>query len=87
MTYKEYNKMTLRILKGRRVRARVQLINRGGDSVMAGTLGVITDKYQSLRITFDKCKHCGTVLHIKGVRPEEIELLPLESPAPGGKGE
>ena len=60
--------------KGCRVKAVRDIRNRGGDAVKAGAVGEVSNAYSGLRVTFEKCVHCGTVLHVTHLSYTDVEL-------------
>ncbi len=81
MNRREYERMTEKQLKGRRVRALVPLKNRI-ESLPAGTLFTITGKFGGLALKSDPCEKCGMQMWITRVGPGEVELIPLDIPRP-----
>ena len=72
----KYNGMALAADWDRkRVRAVRPIRNGAGDSVQPGTEGVVTGAYNGLSITFDVCKHCGTVCRIAKTSYSDVELV------------
>jgi len=59
---------------GKRVRAVRTLRNCGGQGVTPGMLGTVRGVYAGLDITFDVCKHCGTVIYVARVGYHDVEL-------------
>ena len=64
--------------EGKTVRATRQVRNNGGNGVMPGTIGKVESVYAGLRVTFNKCKHCGSVLHVSNLDYHSVELAEAE---------
>ena len=77
MTRREYEDMTEKQLKGRRVRSLVPMKNRI-ESLPVGTLFTITGKFGGLALRSDPCSTCKVQIWITRVSPGHVELLPLQ---------
>ena len=77
MNRREYERMTEKQLKGRRVRSLVPLKNRI-ESFPSMTLFTITGKFGGLALKSDPCPTCKMQMWITRVSPGEVELLPRE---------
>ena len=72
----KYNGMALASdWKGMRVRATHDFRNGAGQGVTPGMEGVVTGVYAGLDVTFDVCKHCGTVTYVSKVSYSLVELI------------
>jgi hypothetical protein len=60
---------------GKRVYAVRQINNSGGYGVSRGMCGTVKDVYAGLSISFDVCRHCGTVTHVSRVGYHDVALL------------
>lgn len=60
---------------GKRIIAACQLRNGGGQGVAPGMQGIVTGTYRGLSVTFDVCKHCGTVMHVSKLHYTDVELF------------
>ena len=79
MTRTEYQRMTEKELRGRRVRTLPPMSN-GNGSIPEGTLLTIRGKQGGLALQCPPCKHCGRAVYITRVEPMHVELLP-DAPA------
>lgn len=59
---------------GKRIKATRAIQNTGGRGVTAGMIGTVDSAHRGLYVTFDLCKHCGSVLHIRCLEYSAIEL-------------
>jgi len=75
MTRIEYERLTERQVKGRRVRI-LRALTNGWMTIPAGTECCITRKFQGYSLTSDKCSHCGVQIHISRVKWYDVDLLP-----------
>lgn len=69
--------MTLAQLKGRKVRARTDLLT-GSIDVPKGAVLTISDKRGGLGLEGPRCDVCGIAARLIRVPPGCVELLPLE---------
>jgi len=60
---------------GLKIKSSRVISNNGGDCAPAGTSGVVNSAQRLLSVTFDKCCHCGTVLHVNDLDYYSIELF------------
>jgi hypothetical protein len=72
------HRMTGKSLAGRKVEARCEIENRGGDRIPAGAIGVIRRKFNGLEVDFvNDCPHCkfGRRVTISRIHPGDLRLL------------
>ncbi len=74
MTEKEYRTMTEKELKGRKVRT-LKDLGSHIQHIPKGTILTIEGKGGGLRLASKACPTCGVVVYIRGVIPQEVELL------------
>lgn len=70
-------KYTGEMLRGRKARCLVDLVNGGGHGVSAGSMVTITAvvRGHGLTIKTEKCTHCGQYTYISRVPREKLELI------------
>lgn len=78
MTNGEYKKYTAAELRGRKVRALVDIRSHVAD-VPAGTILTVLGKRGGLDLEMDRCERCQVAFHVHGVDPYNVELLPFDA--------
>jgi hypothetical protein len=72
-------RMTLKQLKHFDAIARVDIRNKGGDVIPAGTRCAILDKYRGIALrAYGMKKESGLGIFVSGVGFDDIELVPKE---------
>lgn len=70
-------KYTGEMLRGKKALCLVDIVNKGGHGVSAGSIVTIVDvvRGRGLKIKTEKCTHCGQYTYISGVSREKLELI------------
>ena len=85
ITQSQYNRITNKEWKGKRVRTLVRVSNRLGE-IPSGKLATVVHKSRGLEIRTDPCETCGIVFFVSKVQPRDLALVKKREEVVNDKG-